>query len=139
MAKTSVPRKPRPPRGSGFPVAHPPKGLTLADVTVVRRVLNQELNRITGPELAKLIDATKPEGQRPGLVDTGTIWEELDCLADIVQVLGAAQRADVDAGVTLDKPLYWIGECLKKLGGRVMALDPSGNSGPNWYAVEVKK
>jgi hypothetical protein len=69
MAKTSVPRKPRPPKGSGLPVAHPPKGLTLADVTVVRRVLDKEMVRITGPELAKLIDATQPEGNgRPPLV-----------------------------------------------------------------------
>jgi hypothetical protein len=113
------------------------KGLTLADVTVVRRVLDKELTRISGPELAKLIEATKPEGLRPPLVDHGTIWEELDCLADLVQVLGAADQAE--CGVPLDKPLYWVGEALKKLGSRVMALEPSGNSAPNWYAVEVKK
>lgn len=137
MAKTSVPRKPRPTKGSGGPIAYPPKGLTLADVTVVRRVLKDEITRISGSEIAKLIDATKPDDGRPPLVDRGTIWEELDCLADLVQVLGAADQAD--CGVPLDKPLYWVGESLKRLGRRVMALDQSGNSAPNWYAVEVKK
>jgi hypothetical protein len=118
-------------------VAHPPKGLTLADVTVVRRVLDKELTRITGPELAKLIDGTKPENHRPPLVDRGAIWEELDCLAELVQVLGAADHDDVD--MPLDRSLYWVGESLKRIGQRVMALDQSGNSAPNWYAVEVKK
>jgi hypothetical protein len=103
----------------------------------VRRVLDKELTRISGPELAKLIEATKPEGLRSPLVDRGTIWEELDCLADLVQVLGAADQAE--CGLPLDKPLYWVGECLKRLGSRVMALEPFGNSAPNWYAVEVKK
>jgi hypothetical protein len=93
--------------------------------------------RITGPELAKLIDATKPEENHPPLVSRGSIWEELDCLAELVQVLGAADQADLE--MSLDKPLYWVGESLKRLGNRVMALDQSGNSAPNWYAVEVKK
>jgi hypothetical protein len=138
MAKTSLPRTPSSPKGSGLPVAHPPKGLTLADVTVVRRVLDKEMVRISGPELAKLIDATQPEGDgRPPLVDRGSIWEELTCLADLVQVIGAADRAGID--FSIDKPLYWVGETLKKLANRVMALQPSGNNAPNWYAVEVKK
>ena len=118
-------------------MAHPPKGLTLADVTVTRRILDKEVTRITGPDLAKLIEATKSDDPRPGLVDRGSIWEELDCLADLVQLLGAADHAD--CGVPLDKPLYWVGESLKRLGNRVMALDQAGNSAPNWYAVEVKK
>ena len=132
-----VPRKTRSTKGSGGSVAHPPKGLTLADVTVVRRVLNDELTRITGPELAQLIDATKPEDGFPPLVDRGMIWEELTCLAELVQMLGAADQAEVD--LSLDKSLYWVGESLKRLGRRVMALDSSGNNAPNWYAVEVKK
>jgi hypothetical protein len=132
-----VPSKTRPTKGAGGPVAHPPKGLTLADVTVVRRVLNDELTRITGPELAKLIEATTPNANHPPLVDQGTIWEELDCLADLVQVLGAADHADCCA--ILDKPLYWVGESLKRIGQRVMALEQSGNSAPNWYSVEVTK
>ena len=57
---------------------------------MVRRVLNDELTRITGPQLAQVIDATKPDNGHPPLEDHGTIWEELDCLADLVQVLGAA-------------------------------------------------
>jgi hypothetical protein len=105
---------------------------------VVRRVLDKEMVRITGPELAKLIDATQPEGDgRPPLVDRGSIWEELTCLADLVQIIGAADQADI--GLSVDKPLYWVGEALKKLANRVMALDPAGNNAPNWYAVEVTK
>jgi hypothetical protein len=66
MGKAIVPRKTRAPKDTGGPVAHPPKGLTLAKITAVtRHVLKDELTRITGPELAQLIAATQPEGRRP--------------------------------------------------------------------------
>jgi hypothetical protein len=137
--KRIVAPRPRRAKGSGFPVAHPPTGLTLAKVTAVtRHVLRDERTRISGPEIAQLIAATTPKGEHhPPFVSAAAIWEELDCLAEVVEVLSVADYAD--AGAPLSKSLYWIGECLRGLGRRVAALDPSGNSGPNWYAVEVTK
>jgi len=137
MSTKILPRRRRSTKDARGPIAHPPKGLTLADVTVVRRVGDQELTRITGPALARLIDATAPGEDHPPLVDRGAIWEELDCLAELVQVLGTVDHADV--GAPLDRSLHWVGESLKRLGRRVMALDPSGNAAPNWYGVEVTK
>ena len=104
---------------------------------MTRHVLKDELTRISGPELAQLIDATKPEKHHPPLVSTAAIWEELDCLAELVDVISVADHADT--GYSLSTSLRWVAECLRRLGRRVGALDPSGNSGPNWYAVEVKK
>jgi hypothetical protein len=104
-------------------------------VTVTRRILDKEVTRITGSELAQLIDATRPRNGYPPLVDRGTICEELDCLSELVQVLGGAKPGEFP----LDKSLYWVGESLKRLSNRIMALEQSGNAAPNWYAVEVKK
>jgi hypothetical protein len=138
MGKAIVPRTVRQKKGSGGPIASPPKGLTLAKVTAVtRHFLKNELTGISGPELAQLIAATTPKGERPAFVSAAAIWEELDCLADVLDVLSVADHAD--SGASLAKSLYWIGECLRGLGRWVAALDPSGNSGLNWYAVEVTK
>jgi len=137
MATKSVPRPKRPKKASGGPMAYPPKGLTLADVTAVtRHVLKDEMLRISGSEVAKLIYATAPDDHHPPLVSTASIYTELDCLAELVQVLGERSR---ESELPLDVPLYWVGESLKRLGRRVMALEPSGNNAANWYAVVTKK
>ena len=116
MSKAIVPRKTRTPKDTGGPpVAKPPTGLTLAKVTAVtRHFLKNELTGINGPELAQLIAATTPKGERPAFVSAAAIWEELDCLADVLDVLSVADHAD--SGASLAKSLYWIGECLRGLG-----------------------
>jgi hypothetical protein len=138
MGKAIVSRKTRTPKDTSGPTANPPKGLTLAKVTAVtRHGLKDERTRISGPAIAQLIAATTAKGYHPPFVSTAAIGEELDCLAELVDVMSVADHADT--GYSLSLSLHWIGECLRGLSRRVSALDQGGNSGPNWYAVEVKK
>ena len=109
----------------------PQKALTLADVTVTRRVGNQEIVRLNGPELARLIDGTQLDAVRPPLVSAEAVSEELDALAEILMALSTA-----DDGVPLDKPLTWIGESLRRLSTRLMALEPCENAQPDRYVIE---
>ena len=137
MARKMVALRPAQKKGSAGPVTEPPKGLTLADITVTRRSLN-EVMTVTGPELAQLLRATRPTADVfPAFVSPGALADELDSLADIVQVIGAADYHD--SGLPLDKSLSWIGECLRRLATRAAALHQGGTSAPNWYAVEVTK
>lgn len=132
MARRIVPLRPRQKEG---PARSPKKRLTLADVTVVRRWEDKELGRISGPELAKLIEATKPDEERAPLVDRGSIWEELDCLAELCHVLSEADH-NPRREMPLQKTLYWLGESLTRLGNRVVALEQGGNAAPNCYFLE---
>jgi hypothetical protein len=138
MGKAIVPRKTRIPKDTGGPVAKPPTGLTLAKVTAVtRHVLKDELTRISGPEIAQLIAANKPQGYRPPFVSAGRD------LGGARLSRGGRGRDERGRLCGLGRPAVEVavldGECLRGLGRRVAALDPSGNSGPNWYAVEVTK
>jgi hypothetical protein len=104
---------------------------------VTRHGLKDERTRISGPEIAQLIAATTPKGYHPPFVSPAAIGEELDCLAELVDVISVADHAD--SGYPLATSLHWIGECLRGLSRRVSALDPAGNAGPSSYAVQVKK
>jgi hypothetical protein len=112
----------------------PRKALTLADVTVTRRVGNEELIRLNGPELARLIDGTQLDSVRPPLVSAEAVSEELDALAEILMALSTA-----DDGVPIDRPLTWIGESLRRLSRRLMALEPCENAKPARYLIEVTR
>jgi hypothetical protein len=113
------------------------KPLTLADVTVTRDVLDRA-ERLTGSELAQLIRATAPDPRGgPGYVDTRTIADELTSLAELVQVLGAANHAEL--GLPLDRALYWVGECLHRASHRVTALELRGTSAPRAFRLAVTR
>lgn len=136
MARKIVPLRPRPKKDASGPVTEPPKGRTLADITVLHRHLD-EVTRLTGGEVAQLIEATRPDGARPPFVSVNAICEELDGLSELVMVLGAADYAD--CGLPLDHSLNWIGESLRRLSQRLLALQQQGSHAPTWYAVEVTK
>ena len=112
------------------------KRLTLADVTVVRRSLGEEVTRLTGPALALLIAAERPT-PNPLLETTGGMADELDSIAAIIQVLGAADYHE--AGLPLDRPLTWIGAYLRRLAVRVTAVRQTGTTTATSYDVEVTR
>jgi hypothetical protein len=112
----------------------PLKALTLADVTVTRRVGNEELIRLNGPELARLIDGTQLDSVRPPLVSAEAVSEELDALGEILIALSTA-----DDGVPFDRPLTWIGESLRRLSRRLLALEPCENAKPDRYLIEATR
>ena len=107
------------------------ESLTLADVAVTRRVGSEEVVRLNGSELARLIDGTQLDSARPPLVSADAVSEELDALGEILMALSTA-----DEGVPLDKPLTWIGESLRRLSTRLMALEPCENAKPDRYIIE---
>lgn len=113
------------------------KSLTLADVVVTRDGLDRT-DRLTGRALAQLIHATEPgRPEEPGYVDTRTIADELTSLAELVQVLGAANHAEL--GVPLDRALYWVGESLHRASHRVTALELRGTSAPSAFRLAVTR
>jgi hypothetical protein len=112
----------------------PQKALTLADVTVTRRVGSEEVARLTGAELARLIDGTQLDSVRPPLVSADAVSEELEALAEILMALSTA-----DDGVPLDRPLTWIGESLRRLSRRLLALEPCENAKPDRYVIEATR
>ena len=135
MSTQSVPR-PRP--APKVPTAKQMgKRLTLANVAVTRAALDRS-DRLTGTELAQLICATEPDRPGgPGYVDTRTIADELTSLAELVQVLGAANHAEL--GLPLDRALYWLGESLHRASRRVTALELRGTSAPSAFRLAVTR
>jgi hypothetical protein len=113
------------------------KSLTLANVALTRAALDRS-DRLTGTELAQLICATAPDPSGgPGYVDTRTIADELTSLAELVQVLGAANHAEL--GLPLDRALYWVGESLHRASHRVTALELRGTSAPTAFRLAVTR
>jgi hypothetical protein len=131
MATKRVPSTAAQQKGGATPR---PRSLTLADVAVTRRVGGEEVVRLNGSELARLIDGTQLDSVRPPLVSAEAVSEELDALAEILMALSTA-----DDGVPLDQSLTWIGESLRRLSRRLMALDPCENAKPGRYVIEVTR
>jgi hypothetical protein len=137
MGKASVPRKTRTPKDTGGPIASPPKGLTLADLTVTHAVGRRPM-RLTGETLVRLIEGTRhlhdDSADDLDFINPYAIAIELDGLADVLCCVSETEE------FSLRRALPCLGEQLRRIGHRVTALaERSGNNAPNWYAVEVKK
>jgi hypothetical protein len=131
MSPQSVPRPQPAPKV--LTAKQMPKRLPLANMTVIRRVADEDEARITAPELARLIAGTQPEGWRAPLVSRQAVADELACLSDLVNVIGVADHAD--EGYPLDAALFWVAESLKRLSQRVVAL----HFEPTDFVVEVTR
>lgn len=123
MAKRSIPRD-----------APRAKVLTLADVVAVTHTIGSRVTKVTGADLAKLIDATRhlhDPDETSDYINPSAIAIELDGVAEVLTELNEDARISA---------LSYLSEQLRRLSNRVAALAPrGGNAAPNWYAVEVKK
>jgi hypothetical protein len=111
--------------------------LTLANIRVTHTVGSRVTVR-DGETLARLIEATRhlhdDGGADLDFINPAAIALELAGLADVLCCLSESEEFG------LERALPCIGEQLRRLGHRVMALGAlSGNSTPDWYAVEVTR
>ncbi len=111
------------------------KPLTLADIQVTHTIGSKSLVR-SGATIAQLIDATRhlhdPDETDLDFLNPAAIAIELDGVADILCCLSEAES------IRLERALSYIGDQLRRIGYRVMALAPtSANQAPDWYKVEV--
>ena len=104
--------------------------LTLADLVFIRAA-GQKTTRLSGVELARVIDALDdPADPAAGpFVDPHTIGVELHGLADVVRALS---ETDLDPAPALG----FVAEALRKIAQRVFAL-AGGDKQASAYQVEV--
>jgi hypothetical protein len=118
------------------PGATPPKGLTLADVTVTHTI-GARTTTVPGLEVAQLIDATRhlhDDGEPSDFISALSIAYELDGSAEVL----AALAEDDPRG--RGRALEHLADVLRRLSHRAAASAPrSGPSAPERYTVEVTK
>jgi hypothetical protein len=135
MGKRIVPPTTGQKEGSSPAIPKPPKGLSLADITV-RHTIGNHTTTVRGPDLARLIDATRhlhDRDEESDFVDATSIAIELDGLAEVL--LALAEDADAQRAA-----LGYLSDQLRRLSNRVAATAPrSVNQQPDWYRVEVKR
>ena len=139
MARKIVPPQPRQTKP---PVATPPPGPTLADVTVTHTV-GSHVTKVAGGDLARLLVVFETDERLDAtrhLHDRDEASDFLDATRIAIELNGMAEVL-IDL-MDDDEPcaLSYLSDQLPRLSNRVAASAPRcGNSAPNWYAVEVKK
>ncbi len=116
------------------PGATKPKGLTLAHVAHVTYAVGRTRRRLTGEQLAQLMDATRPLYGADAELDFLNHHAIAIELRDMAEVLTELRGDDGPS------PLSYFVDQLRRLSQRVAALAPrSGNDAPSWYTVEVRR
>ena len=117
--KKIVALRPAPKEGSTSLIPKPPKGLSLANITVTHTIGNCTTT-VRGLELAQLIKSTRglyDPNERGDFINATSIAIELNGMADVLLDLMDDDRPSA---------LGYLSDQLRRLAHRVAALDPRG-------------